>query len=137
MMELLAERDSSTLPMLQFRLGIVGTRLVKDKELVKVIITHYIKRYVNNSLTVISGGAEGVDSIAEEVARSFNIPFIAYLPEGNKWGDFEKRNKLIVAECDVLLVIRYSESKTYGSGWTRDYAMKINKKVVSIEIEEV
>jgi len=120
-----------------FKLGIIGTRLVKDKELVKAIITHYIERYVNNSLTVISGGAEGVDSIAEEVARSLDIPFMAYLPEGHKWGDFEKRNKQIVAECDMLLVIRYRESKTYGSGWTRDYAIKIGKKVVNIEIEEV
>ncbi len=120
-----------------FKLGIIGTRLVKDNELVKAIITYYIKRYVNNLLTIISGGAEGVDSIAEEVARSFNIPFIAYLPEGNKWGDYEKRNKQIVEGCDMLLAIRYSESKTYGSGWTRDYAIKLGKKVVSIEIEEM
>ncbi len=120
-----------------FKLGIIGTRLVKDKELVKAIITHYIERYGNNLLTIISGGAEGVDSIAEEVARSFNIPFIAYLPEGNKWGDYEKRNKQIVEGCDMLLAIRYKESKTYGSGWTRDYAIKLGKKVVSIEIEEM
>ncbi len=120
-----------------FKLGVIGTRLVKDKELVKAIITYYIKRYGNNLLTIISGGAEGVDSIAEEVARSFNIPFIAYLPEGNKWGDFEKRNKQIVEGCDILLVIRYKESKTYGSGWTRDYAMKIGRKVINIEIEEM
>jgi len=117
-----------------FKLGVIGTRLVKDKELIKAIITYYIKKH--KPLTVISGGAEGVDSIAEEVTHFLDIPFIAYLPEGNKWGDFEKRNKQIAEECDMLLVIRYSESKTYGSGWTRDYAMKIGRKVISIEIEE-
>ena len=127
-------------PKRSFTLGIVGTRLVKDALLVRRIIEYYIQLFTEwhrCDLTVISGGAEGVDTIAEEVAREAGVKFIAYLPNGDTWEHYRERNKRIVEDCDMLLVIRYKDSKTYGSGWTRDYAKRIGKRVVSIEIEEV
>lgn len=123
---------------LPFKLGVVGTRLVKDRELVRAIIAHYVQMFSGGcDITVISGGAEGVDTIAEEVANELGVKFIAYLPNGDTWEHYRERNKRIVEDCDMLLVIRYKDSKTYGSGWTRDYAKRIGKRVVSIEIEEV
>lgn len=81
---------------------------------------------------VISGGASGIDSIGIEVAQRLGVEFREYLPRFKQWDPegFKERNILIASVCDVLLCIRCSESDSYGSGWTADYAQRIGKKVI-------
>ncbi len=139
MESVMVKEHTNTIYKQPFTLGIVGTRLVKDALFVRRVIEYHIwlfSDYHNYDLTVISGGAEGVDTIVEEVAHETGVRFVKYLPDGNTWEHYRKRNMRIAEDCDLLLVIRYKDSKTYGSGWTRDYAKKIGKKIISIEIEE-
>lgn len=85
--------------------------------------------------TVISGGADGVDSIAINRAEAWGgTETQVFLPEVERWyGDGKKGYKLrnieIAEACDELVAIRSLQSETYGSGWTADYAEKIGRKV--------
>jgi predicted Rossmann fold nucleotide-binding protein DprA/Smf involved in DNA uptake len=80
---------------------------------------------------VISGGAPGIDTIAEELAVELGIPTEIFLPENNRWAPrgYKARNILIAETCKRLLCVRHEDSATYGSGWTADYAAAMGKNV--------
>lgn len=81
---------------------------------------------------VVSGGAIGIDSLAESLAKERGIPFQKFLPKNKRWkpNGYEARNRLIAEDCTHLLSIRTGQSTTYGSGWTADYAESIGKNVI-------
>lgn len=88
---------------------------------------------------VISGGANGVDSLVKEVLEendpeSYDTYFTEYLPENPRWepDGYKDRNIRIATDADVLWCIRSRQTKTYGSGWTADYAESIGKKVYRV-----
>lgn len=84
----------------------------------------------------ISGGAPGVDAECERYCQEMDRPCGIFLPQNQRWrpGGYEERNKLIAENCDELLCIRCAQSKSYGSGWTADYAEKLGKPVTRILI---
>lgn len=103
---------------------------IDASELIFWATEHYLNIY-GPDLNVISGGADGVDTSAREVAWSLGVPFHEYLPENNRWepNGFKARNIIIAETCDSLLCIRSQKSKTYGSGWTADRAERLGKRV--------
>lgn len=76
---------------------------------------------------VISGGAKGVDSIAEEVANEEGLGFVVFKPMIERWDAYRHRNWSMAYACDNLYRIVTKDSKTYGSGWTRDRAKEMGK----------
>lgn len=80
---------------------------------------------------LVSGGATGIDSIAELEASLNNWQTEIYLPENNRWepDGYKDRNMKIAEACHVLYCIRSRNSNTYGSGWTADYAEKLGRVV--------
>lgn len=82
---------------------------------------------------VCSGGAPGVDTIAEEEAERRGILFDPFLPKVFAWthpdGGFKERNEQIAAHCTRLFRIACAASGTYGSGWTADLAEDMGKPV--------
>jgi predicted Rossmann fold nucleotide-binding protein DprA/Smf involved in DNA uptake len=84
-----------------------------------------------NPEKVVSGGALGVDSLAEGLSELAGIPFKKFLPGNNRWepDGFKARNILVAEACTHLLCIRTRQSKTYGSGWTADYAESLGRQV--------
>ena len=83
-------------------MGIIGTRLIKDPLLIKAIITYYLDSFKTNNLIIISGGANGVDTIAKDIATLFGLKFKSYLPENPTWKYYQERNKLIVKNSDMI-----------------------------------
>ncbi len=86
---------------------------------------------------VISGGAAGVDSIAEENARHLGYHdhenLIIHRPTVKRFhgpGGYRERDERIARECTHLLRIACSSATTYGSGWTADFAETAGKIVV-------
>lgn len=80
---------------------------------------------------IVSGGALGIDSIARSLALELNIEFEEYLPNNPHWepNGYRERNIKIAESCTRLVCVRHFDSKTYGSGWTADYAERIGKPV--------
>jgi len=88
----------------------------------------------NPEIIIVSGGADGVDKLAETTAYNRGIRYDIYLPEHQTWEFFKKRNIEIAENCDVLYRIANVDTKTYGSGWTADYAEKLGVPVERIYI---
>src|ERR1051326_2483382 len=85
---------------------------------------------------LISGGAGGIDSMAEESAKARGIPTCIFLPEKPLgWPSYRARDLLIAEGCDMCVRIYSNTTKTYGSGWTVDQAEKMGKQVRRILID--
>lgn len=87
---------------------------------------------------IISGGAPGIDSAAETIARRWGYSednaekrLIIHRPKNFRWkpDGFQDRNLLIAQDCTHLLAIRCKHSATYGSGWTADRAQEMGRTV--------
>lgn len=112
-------------------LAIVGSRSWLDGDIpeVKSIIDHAM--VFLDPTGIISGGAVGVDTWAEEAAVKWGIPCSVFRPKNDRWDPqgYKERNRGIAHTCDQLLCIRSYLSTSFGSGWTADYAESIGKKV--------
>jgi hypothetical protein len=87
---------------------------------------------------LISGGAKGVDSIAEEEAVARGIPIDIKRPSLRQWngpGGFKERNARIAEACEHLVRIYDPDSGTYGSGWTADLAEKMGRGVWRVAVQ--
>jgi hypothetical protein len=125
-------------------LAIVGSReLDEDQEIgAWSLVEKYVSVYkwIFPDLKVISGGAPGVDTMAEMDAITIlgEGRFEKYepTPEERKlpgFAAYKPRNIRIAEACDRLVCIQsvLSHPKigkaTYGAGWTHDYAKQIGK----------
>ncbi len=106
------------------KLLIVGSRSITDFDL---------EGYVPPETDIIiSGGANGVDTLAERYADEHRITKLIVRPEYKRYGRAAplKRNEQMVDMCDEVLVIWDGVSK--GTKYTVDYAHKSGKKVTVI-----
>jgi hypothetical protein len=82
---------------------------------------------------IVSGGADGVDSLAVLYAVRYDVPYREFIPTLRRWsgpGGFQERNLKIATVCTRLLRISCHGSTTYGSGWTADRAEEMGKPVL-------
>lgn len=89
---------------------------------------------------VISGGARGIDSMVVTIAKGMGIPTEEFKPKRQAWlrdspDGFWARNIKIAQECDELVRIVASDSRTYGSGWTRDLVRGMGKPTENFTIQ--
>ena len=95
------------------------------------IISAVLDAYRPRIEVVISGGAEGIDSLAADLAEARGIPVVEHLPKYRRWEPegYKARNQLIAEDCTDLLCIRHESSKTFGSGWTANTAEVLGRQV--------
>ena len=96
-----------------------------------------IEKYIpENTTMIISGGAKGIDSLAENYANEHNIPTIIFEPDYSKYGRKAPlvRNQLIAKEADIIVAIWDGKSK--GTAYTINYAQKIGKCTYTYFIHE-
>lgn len=77
---------------------------------------------------VVSGGANGVDTIAEKWAKSNNIEFVAFLPDWNTYGKRAglKRNEDMVKFSDFT--VAFWDGKSKGTKYSIKYSEKLGHK---------
>lgn len=109
------------------KLLICGSRSIKDFDL---------SSYVPEDTTmIISGGAKGIDTVAEEYAVSRNIPTTIIRPDYARYGKGAapiKRNMQMVDIADAILAIW--DGKSSGTKQTVEYAEKQNKSTTVITV---
>lgn len=121
------------------RFGIVGTRILDcegDRTRAELRISQAIMKLWPD--IIISGGAEGVDEIAELCAGKFgyteeNRKLRIFRPTVRRFhgpGGFRARDKEIAHASTHVLRLACKKAKTYGSGWTADEAERIGRVVV-------
>ena len=84
---------------------------------------------------IISGGAKGIDTVANEYATNHNIPITFVLPRYELYGIAApiKRNEQMVEMADEVLVVWDGVSR--GAKSTIEYARRMNKKVTVIIVD--
>ena len=123
------------------KLGIVGSRNcdIRVEALEYIIGRLYKTKKIDKVTEIISGGAEGADTIADSVARKRGIKMTIYYPKLSQYKTrgkeiFFERNKKIAEECDVLLAL-YNPAKRSGTANTVRYAKEFKKPIFIVNYE--
>lgn len=108
------------------KLLVVGSRRIENFDLSK-----YISPDVD---IIISGGAQGIDSLAEQYADSHRISKYIIRPDYVRYGRAApiKRNDLMIDMADEVLVIWDGKSK--GTQYVLDRARKKNKLLTLVRV---
>ena len=120
-------------------IAIVGSRSFSNFDLLNEVMSEIIEKEGNFS-NVVSGGAKGCDTLANEWAISNGVNIIVFLPKyknfpsKKKWMAPKERNTLIVENSDIVLA--FWDMKSTGTKDTIDKSVEINKKVYLYDITE-
>lgn len=137
------------------KIGVTGTRSGMNKhqktELINFMVFAARAYALNNGSVEVHhevhhGDCVGVDVEFAEIAKELGFKTICHPPEKNELRAFHKsdeirepksyfaRNRNIVDECDLLIVIPYQDNhqKSGGTWYTYDYAVKEQKPTLVI-----
>ena len=108
------------------KLLVIGSRSIIDFD-----ISAHIPEGVD---LIISGGAVGIDTLAEQYADAHGIEKLIIRPQYERFGKAApiRRNEEMVCLCDEMLAIWDGESR--GTRYTLDYARKKDKKIILVII---
>lgn len=110
------------------KLAIIGSRGLHIEDLEK-----YIPEGVDE---IVSGGAKGVDTDAEEYARENGIKMTVFLPQYHRFkgGATHIRNKQIVDYADEVLA--FWDGCSRGTAEVIDYCHEKHKKITVIKFRK-
>ena len=90
-------------------IGIVGSRKRTERIHIREILRHFLllSKGRDSEICLVSGGAKGIDTEAEQIADSLGIEKLIFKPKRNEYsikGDdiYFERNKLIAEKSDIL-----------------------------------
>jgi predicted Rossmann fold nucleotide-binding protein DprA/Smf involved in DNA uptake len=108
------------------KIAVVGSRTLN------INISDYLP---SDATGLVSGGAKGIDTLAEAWADSMNIPKLIIKPEYHKYGKAApiKRNETIVAFSDIIIAIW--DGKSRGTKYVIEYAKRLGKPIKVYIIE--
>ena len=108
-------------------LAIIGSRTFRNYKYVSDTIKD--KYNIQDISNIISGGAEGVDTLAAMFAKENNINLIEYIPDWNRYGNKAAfiRNELIINSADEVLA--FWDGKSKGTMQSIKIAKNKNKKI--------
>jgi len=122
------------------KLAIIGSRTIKDEQVVWEAIHAFIRDQVpsGTSITIISGGAEGIDMFSKTYAKKWSLDHVEFIPYFKldvssiySARHFFVRNKQIVDNADKVLAIWNGEST--GTEHGIKYAQKTGKPIMVIK----
>lgn len=127
------------------KVAVVGSRTITDSAFVGRYLNIIIAKQVpaDKPVTVISGGAKGVDTLAMEYAKLCGYDFVLFKPyhlvdraEPYRPRFFFTRNKQMADNADMVIAFLDPEAKSNGTRNMIDYCRKHNKPLVVIELEK-
>ena len=118
------------------RIAIVGSRNFSGAYAINVILSSLVNKLGADNITIISGGAFGVDTWAENAARAFGVAVEIHKPDWHKDGRYNpgagyERNGTIIENADRVIAFHDGVSKgTMNSVWQ---AFDLGKSVVVLD----
>ena len=118
--------------------ALVGSRKVNDRKFVEEKFNQIVDELKLNkeNIILVSGGTEGVNEIARQIAKDYDIPIVEIAPDWNthsRTAEFE-RNTEIVRLADVVIAIpTFSSVETV---YTIFLAEETGKRLYSFEYKE-
>lgn len=124
------------------KVGVIGSRTITNKSLIYKALDAFATRasLQKDQIVVLSGGAKGVDTLAQEWCREREVPFILFKPYflvDNKAAynprHYFTRNKQIIDNSDTILA--FWDGETKGTSWGISYSRKQRKAITVIDAE--
>lgn len=128
------------------KIAIVGSSHLSEPEMLDarkntgLVLNQLIKEWGTDDITFISGGAKGVDTEAEDVAKQLGLKCEIFKPAERNWDAYKIRNLKIAEQCDILYCFptklkttpcyhcnATDHEKTAGC-WTMKQAQKLKKE---------
>lgn len=118
-------------PKTQTKVAVVGSRDFPSQYMVERVIYELPK-----SCIIVSGGARGVDTWAEQVAKYHGRDTEIFYPEWQKYGKSAGyvRNNIIVSSCDIL--IAFWDGKSRGTKHSINLANYMKKPCIIVRYEK-
>ncbi|MBR3290349.1 MAG: hypothetical protein IKI63_06200 [Clostridia bacterium] len=106
------------------KVAIIGSRTA-DSSIVPLILKHLPADVTE----IVSGGAAGVDTFAEEVAHSLSLPLRVFTPDYKTFGKTAplQRNRQIIDYAD--LVLAFWDGQSRGTAFVVAECVKCGKPV--------
>lgn len=122
------------------KVAIVGSRIIpklsETSEYLNLLIDFLCGAH-HDDIEIVSGGAIGIDSIAENWCIEKEIPFIKFLPEYDKFENKKlaplARNSTIAEYADVCIAFQNKNSR--GTADVISKFQKLGKKCIVIDLE--
>jgi len=113
-------------------IGVVGSRKFTDYAKLEKVLDSLNK--IRPISLIVSGGAEGADTLAEKWAEERGVPKLIFPAEWEKYGKAAGpiRNKDIVSNSDRI--VAFWDGKTPGTASTVEISKKAGKPVITIPI---
>ena len=111
------------------KVAIIGSRNIDKKVAYKIL-----SLIPENTTEIISGGADGVDKIAELIAENLSIKTTIFYPEYEKYGRAAplRRNTQIISSADYVLA--FWDGQSQGTKRTIKECLEIGKAIKVIKI---
>lgn len=109
------------------KLAIIGSRSITKID---------IEKYIPSGVTeIVSGGANGVDSLAKDYAILHDIPYIEFSPDYARYkkGAPLKRNQLIAEYSDYCLA--FWDGKSKGTKHAIECFNSLNKTIKIVTVD--
>ena len=122
------------------KLAIIGSRSIKNEQLVWEAIHGFLQHHIveGTSVTIISGGADGIDSFSKTYAKKWHLDHVEFIPyfkldqnAAYSAKHFFVRNKQIIDNADKVLAIW--DGTSTGTEHGIKYAQKTGKPVMVLK----
>ena len=120
------------------KVAIVGSRNYFDCDYIKSKFTEVLSfegiDIIN--VVIVSGGAKGVDTCAQMIAKEFGLPILIIYPDWKSNGKMAGilRNTAIAKNSDIVIAFPSKDSK--GTWDTINKAKQLRKKLYIFNVED-
>jgi len=120
----------------EMKVAIVGSRSMFDCQVLVETLFNCFVHIFGKPTKIISGGAKGVDSFAEDFAHVHNIELQIFKPDWAKYGKQAGfiRNEDIIKNCDICLAIW--DGKSHGTKHDIELCEQYKKDLVLYNLQE-
>ena len=120
----------------EMKVAIVGSRSIRYNPILPETLFRCFVHIFGKPTKIISGGAKGIDSFAEDFAHVYNIELQVFKPDWAKYGKKAGfiRNEDIIKNCDICLAIW--DGKSHGTKHDIELCEQYKKDLVLYNLQE-